>query len=246
MPKTLFYSGVVASFLIAVLCGAQAIGWILGGAPSPLRFADSMRSEIALAVLLVLVALPVASLLIRIASLLAARNLFSALLASMFASCAILSSIVLASCEWRMAFVDLSSKGGLSRAHLLGQIRSVSLLIFGITIVLALLSIRPYFRAQANGILSTLLWLPGFALTGALLDQGDFDGATLAFAPTASSSFLLSLMSVIFGSIAVHCLRHRHSFIEVTNLRELLDSRIDPRAKRRGRFGFNSDVAFDS
>jgi hypothetical protein len=44
---------------------------------------------------------------------------------------------------------------------------------------------------------------------------------------------------VLFFAIAVHCIRHRHMFIETTNLRELLDTRIDRSSPIGG-------VAFDS
>jgi hypothetical protein len=51
-------------------------------------------------------------------------------------------------------------------------------------------------------------------------------------------------MSILFFAISVHCIRHRHLFLEMTNLRELLDGRFDPsaRASRRPIGG----VAFDS
>ncbi|HVT04363.1 MAG TPA: hypothetical protein VHL58_13425 [Thermoanaerobaculia bacterium] len=248
MPKTIFYSGVVASFLVALLCGAQAAGWVSGISPAPLRFADSFTSEIALGALLLLVALPLSCLLIRIASLLAARNLFSGFVATASSGCTLLASVFLAACEWRMAFTHSASGVPAATVQLLSQIRSVSLLIFGMSVVLALLSIRPYFRAQANGILSALLCLPGFLLARVLIDQAEFlGGSSMALAPTPSSALFLSLMSLIFGALGVHCLRHRHSFIEVTNLRELLDSRIDAQGSdRRRRFGFSSDIAFDS
>jgi hypothetical protein len=46
---------------------------------------------------------------------------------------------------------------------------------------------------------------------------------------------------MLFFSIAVHCVRHRHIFIEMTNLRELLEPRVDPgRAKAVGRVAFDS------
>jgi len=51
-----------------------------------------------------------------------------------------------------------------------------------------------------------------------------------------------------FVAIAFHSLRHRHLFLEITNLRELLDARVDPlsrpRPARALRLG--NDVAFDS
>ena len=45
-------------------------------------------------------------------------------------------------------------------------------------------------------------------------------------------------------AIAVHCVRHRHLFLEMTNLRELLDSRVDPAG--RGTRRHIGGVAFDS
>jgi hypothetical protein len=62
-------------------------------------------------------------------------------------------------------------------------------------------------------------------------------------AATPASLVYFAVVSVLFFSIAVHCIRHRHLFLEMTNLRELLDSRVDP-AGRPGRpIG---GVAFDS
>jgi hypothetical protein len=51
--------------------------------------------------------------------------------------------------------------------------------------------------------------------------------------PAASPASLVyfAVLSVLFFSIAVHCIRHRHLFLEMTNLRELLDGRIDPAAR---------------
>ncbi len=51
-----------------------------------------------------------------------------------------------------------------------------------------------------------------------------------------------AVLAILFFSIAVHCIRHRHLFLEISNLRELLDSRVDP-GNRPGRIG---GVAFDS
>jgi len=46
-----------------------------------------------------------------------------------------------------------------------------------------------------------------------------------------------AVLSILFFSIAVHCVRHRYLFLEMTNLRELLD------APARRTIG---GVAFDS
>jgi hypothetical protein len=60
--------------------------------------------------------------------------------------------------------------------------------------------------------------------------------------PSASPAALVffGVVAVLFFAIAVHCIRHRHMFIETTNLRELLDTRIDRSSRPLG------SVAFDS
>ena len=46
---------------------------------------------------------------------------------------------------------------------------------------------------------------------------------------------------VLFFAIGVHCIRHRHMFLEMTNLRELLESRLD-----HGKERVIGRVAYDS
>jgi hypothetical protein len=60
---------------------------------------------------------------------------------------------------------------------------------------------------------------------------------------TPASQVFFAVLTVLFVSVAVHCIRHRHLFLEMTNLRELLDSRIDPTARPGRPIG---GVAFDS
>src|SRR5436189_297442 len=59
---------------------------------------------------------------------------------------------------------------------------------------------------------------------------------------TPASIVFFAVVAMLFFSIAVHCVRHRHIFIEMTNLRELLEPRVDPArtAKAVGRVAFDS------
>ena len=61
-------------------------------------------------------------------------------------------------------------------------------------------------------------------------------------ATTPASIVFFAVVAMLFFSIAVHCVRHRHMFIETTNLRELLEPRVDPARSGRPIGG----VAFDS
>jgi len=81
----------------------------------------------------------------------------------------------------------------------------------------------------------------GLRLCDAALLLGEGSRDPCQRAPASGQS---AVVSVLFFSIAVHCIRHRHLFLEMTNLRELLDGRFDPtnRAPRRPIGG----VAFDS
>jgi hypothetical protein len=78
-----------------------------------------------------------------------------------------------------------------------------------------------------------------------MLAQEMFVAASPAPLPlaTQASSVFFAVLSLLFFSIAVHCIRHRHLFLEMTNLRELLDARVDPSARHGRPIG---GVAFDS
>jgi len=73
----------------------------------------------------------------------------------------------------------------------------------------------------------------------AILVQELFISAPLRPLPPATPASLVffAVVALLFFAIAVHCIRHRHMFLEMTNLRELLDGRA-----HRGIGG----IAFDS
>lgn len=151
-----------------------------------------------------LAGLAIASLFLRMAALLAARNLFAALMAVLFVAAAMASLAGVLLLEWQLAEPRLA------------DVRGAALLALGFFVSLALLSLRPYFNIQASRFLSAIVLLP-LPLFLALLGQKSF------------ARVYLGAISVIFFSTAVHCIRHRHLFLEMTNLRELLDPRGDHR-----------------
>ena len=187
MPKTLFYIGIVCCVFLAVAAGGMFTQEAEGG---PLSFValhgNGMVTGSAAAwaiVVALLAAVAVASIFLRMAALLAARNLFGAFLA-----------------------------------------------------------LRPYFRIQASRFLSALVFFP-LPLFMLIVIQELFVTASAAPLPaiTPASMVFFGVIAMLFFSIGVHCVRHRHMFIEMTNLRELLEPRIDPaRARAVGRVAFDS------
>lgn len=233
MPKLLFYPGTVFCLFLALM-SAGAVGRHLGG--SAMSFAAiPVSTAPVLAILTALVAgIAVALLFLRMASLLAARNLFAALVAVLAISGGTAALVAVLFLQWRM-------HGG---APQLAEVHFAAFMVFAFFLSLTLLSLRPYFSIQASRFLSALVFFPlplfGVILSQEMLVKGSPAPLPL---PTPASGVFYSVAAVLFFSIGVHCIRHRHLFLEMTNLRELLDSRIDP-ASRDGRpIG---GVAFDS
>lgn len=234
MPKVLFYAGAAfCVFLALTSAGEAAREWGDGG----IAFAALPSGPYALwAIVAAFVCgLAIAGLFLRMAALLAARNLFGAFVALV---CVMLATGALAGVlflQWRIIEV-----GG---THL-EEIHFVAILLLGFFVSLSLLSLRPYFSIQASRFLSALVFfpLPLFAL---ILTQEMFVRSSRAPLPAASPASLVffAVLAVLFVSIAVHSIRHRHLFIEMTNLRELLDSRVDPGSRHGRPIG---GVAFDS
>ncbi len=234
MPKLLFYTGTAFCLFLALSSGAEAARQLRAGASTFAASPSGVYAFWATASALVS-GLAVAALFLRMAALLAARNLFGAFVA-LVAVCAATTSLAgVLFLQWRIVIAPSSW---------LGELHFAALMMLGFFVSLSLLSLRPYFSIQASRFLSALVFfpLPLFALIVAQEMMLRTSGAPLPASSPASRVFF-GVLSLLFVSIAVHSIRHRHLFLETTNLRELLDSRIDP-ASRPGRpIG---GVAFDS
>ena len=233
MPKVLFYAGTAFCFFLALTSGAEAARELSGGALAFVALPATARASWEIVVAL-LAGLAIAALFLRMAALLAARNLFAALMAVLFVAGATASLAGLLLLQWRIATVG---QPDVAEVHFAG------LMAFGFFVSLSLLSLRPYFNIQASRFLSALVFFP-LPLFVLVLAQEMFVSASPAPLPasTPASRVFFSVIALLFFSIAVHCIRHRHFFLEMTNLRELLDSRVDPSGRHRPIGG----VAFDS
>ena len=107
-----------------------------------------------------------------------------------------------------------------------GQLHFAAFLMLGCFVSLTFLALRPYFSVQASRVLSALVFFP-FPLFCLVLVQELFVSGSKVPLPyaTPASMVYFALVALLFLAIAVHCIRHRHMFLEMTNLRELLDSR---------------------
>jgi len=204
MPKLLFYAGTAFCFFVALISGGLAF------APLPASAREAWGIGLAL-----VAGLAIAALFLRMAALLAARNLFAALMAVLFVAAATASLAALLLLQWRILTVGDAQVAGLDFAGLMA---------LGFFVSLSVLSLRPYFNIQASRFLSALVLLPLPLFL-----------AVLANVRAAGPYF--SVMAIVFFATAVHCIRHRHLFLEMTNLRELIDPRGDHRL---------GGIAFDS
>jgi hypothetical protein len=239
MPKFLFYTGTAFCLFLALSSAASALRDLEDGSSSFIAIGGIVTTHAAWAILVALFAsLAVSAIFLRMAALVAARNLFAAFVAVFSVSAAVASLVFVLMLQLRM----LRSRTvfeSLSDTHL------ASVFALGWFVSATLLAMRPYFRVQASRILSILVFLP-LPLFALIVGQELFVNASRAPLPAATPAVIVyfAVLSVLFFSIAVHCVRHRYLFLEMTNLRELLDSRVDPaaRATRRTIGG----VAFDS
>ena len=228
MPKVLFYAGTAFCLFLALASAGEVALELRGGALTFGALPASARAEWAI-VATFGAGLAIAALFLRMAALLAARNLFGAFVAVLSVTGATATLAVVLLLQWRMSS---SGTAQLAEVHLAAS------MAFGFFVALSLLSLRPYFSIQASRFLSaTVVFpLPVFVL---LLAQEMLVAPVSAALPAASpaSQVFFAVLAILFFAIAVHCIRHRHIFLEMTNLRELLDSRA-----HRGVGG----MAFDS
>jgi hypothetical protein len=246
MPKILFYTGTAFCLFLALTSAAESMREAQGGvvAFAAVQSTGVFTSRAPWAIGVALIAgVAAAVIFVRMAALLAARNLFGAFLALLCVTGAIasLAAVLLVQARMFVTWQRPATAVGqwLSELHLIG------FLVLGYFVSLSLLALRPYFRIQASRILSALVFLP-LPIFVIVVVQELFIRASAAPLPASSSASLVffAVVSILFFSIAVHCFRHRHLFLEMTNLRELLEGRFDPtpRAPRRPIGG----VAFDS
>jgi hypothetical protein len=253
MPKLLFYAGTVFALLIAVVSAAEAARELQSGTVTfiALRgFQLAVNTTAGAWAILSAFAITVAvsSICLRMASLLAARNLFASFIALFSIACTFTTLAALMAVQLRI--VSLARDAALLATQTTGlfELHRVGYLVSGWFVSLTLLSLRPYFRIQASRTLSALVFFPA-PIFAAIVANEVFGPPSTSPLPAGSpASFVFfALMAILFFAIAVHCIRHRHLFLEMTNLRELLDVRVDPsgsRPKRPIRLG--GDVAFDS
>ena len=233
MPKILFYAGTVVCLFLALMSAGEVTHEMRDGAIAFVALPGSTQAAAAIFAALA-AGLAIAALFLRMAALLAARNLFAAFLAVVAVSCATATLVAVMLVQWRITTIGAE----------LGEVHFTALMVLGFFVALSLLTLRPYFSIQASRFLSALVFfpLPLFAL---MLAQEMFVKASPAPLPlpTQASAVFFAVLSLLFFSIAVHCIRHRHLFLEMTNLRELLDPRVDPSARHGRAIG---GVAFDS
>jgi hypothetical protein len=253
MPKPLFYTGTAFCLFIA-LSAATALLQQTGGAPfgfvavHGLMLAATSSSAWAIVVAL-LAGGAAAAILVRMATLLAARHLFAAFAALFTVAAAMVSLSWVLLLQARMLMIARGGLGMLNEGmrpigRELVEMHFAAVMMLGYFIAVSFLALRPYFRIQASRVLSVLVAFP-LPLFLLILVQELFEGGTAIALPgaTPASYVFVGVISLLFFAIAVHCIRHRHMFLETTNLRELLDTRVDHAARPGRPIG---GVAFDS
>jgi len=238
MPKLLFYSGTAFCVFLALSSAASAWHDFQTGATVFVALGGGSTARAAWAIVVALLtATAVATILLRMAALVAARNLFAAFVALFAVAGSLMALVWVLMLEARMlrepplpALADFHLAGVLGLAYFVS---------------LTMLALRPYFRVQASRMLSLLVFLP-LPLMILVLLRELFVAHSRGPLPSSSPALVtwFAILAVLFFAIAVHSIRHRYLFLEMTNLRELLDSRADlaDRAARRTIGG----VAFDS
>ena len=245
MPRGLFLTGAGASALVGVLSIVYAFAAFM---PSDGREAIALSGNPAAAVFLLAVlacVFPVAAVFARIASLLAVRNVYQALFATVALACTLLTVSFLAIASLRLAIRVRAPLGSADAAPAAAQLVEevlVSYYALGLFLSVLLLAIRPWFSIQASGILSGLMLLPSILFGWVVVEEHLLAPVTTlgdAYRSAPSFAFFLIVAAAFIG-IAAHCLAHQHYFLEVTNLREIFDG---PRSSRGGRMSLGGGVA---
>jgi hypothetical protein len=122
------------------------------------------------------------------------------------------------------------------------EMHFAAVMMLGYFLSLSFLALRPYFRVQASRFLSASVFLP-LPLYLLILTQEIFVSGSRAALPAVTPALLVffAAVALLFLAIGLHCIRHRHMFLEMTNLRELLESGLD-----QGKERVIGRVAYDS
>ena len=244
MPKFLFYSGTAFCLFLALCSAAIALADLEHGAPAFVAIGGAMTAPAALAIIVALLAgVSAAAIFLRMAALVAARNLFAAFVSIVAVAASVGSLVWLMMLQSRLVILARDR----TLAALLRPLEEMHLaacLMLAFFLSLSLLALRPYFRIQASRFLSALVFFP-LPLVVLIIVQELFVSASRAPLPANTPALIVfyAVLSILFFAIAVHCVRHRYLFLEMTNLRELLDSRINPAGPPTRTIG---GVAFDS
>ena len=232
MPKLLFYTGTAFCLFLALTGAGEVARELQGGGASFAAIhngAPIVSPRAAWAIVIALLAgLAVAAIFLRMAALLAPRNLFGAFVGvfAVAGAMASLSGVLLL--QARMAAIVRRAAADLASLRPLSEVHFAAYLLLGYFASVAMLALRPYFRVQASRLLSVLVFRP-LPLFFLIVAQELFVAPSTGVLPASSPGSIVfnAIMSMLFFAIAVHCVRHRHLFLEMTNLRELLDSRVD-------------------
>jgi hypothetical protein len=258
MHRTTFLAGVFCCVVAALFASSEALNELLG---QPFHFWLNSSSgsyypiggKFAMATLLF--AIPTAAIFVRMGSLLAARSLFESFFSLFATICAPFSLIFFAVIQLRIAIYERTPITNLSGQTLreqalttLGELNIVAFYALGWFLSLAIVSLRPYFQLRSSRSLAVIVCVPMplyLVLVGqqVLLALND---TAMSGASVLSVSFF-AVLGFLFVSIAVHSIRHRHYFLEATNLRTLMEPRVEkgsvtPRQAPPLRGG---DVAFE-
>ncbi len=240
MPKSLFYLGVVFSMLAALLLAGAVVDRGVSGDWLEVSSVQLLRGSTTGVLAVMLLSIPIAGFFLRMASLIAPRNLFAAFFA-IFATCsAAVSAGFYAALDFRASLLE--REVGLTAAQadnldMMLELRLATLWALGFFLATMFLSTRPYFKLQGRVLaVAVSVPLPVFLLT---LIYRFAAPESVAIASVFLTAILVALFSFLLIAVAVHGLRHRHLFIELTNLRELLDvrSELEQRPARELPFG---------
>jgi hypothetical protein len=228
MPKALFYIGTAFCLFLALSAAAGLAQQLHGRYVAFVAVHDSAvytTPAAAWAIIFTLLAsMAIAALLLRMAALVAARNLFAAFLTVFSVAASIVSVAAVVLLQSRMLIT--ARQIGTAITGSIAEMHFAAVMMLGYFLSMAFLALRPYFRIQASRFLSALVFFP-LPLYLLILLQEMFVSGSHAPVPavTPASLVFFAAVALLFLAIGLHCIRHRHMFIEMTNLRELMETR---------------------